>query len=253
VAIALVAGVGESAAQFTNLPGAGIRLTNTSDKLGVGHYFNLTNPTSTLTVGGNISLYPLGATGRNIMAHTDLSTLTISVDQGSTTGPTLELYGRNHPRHGEMTFVSWGVNSGKNSFNFAQYDNVNGWWNTMMVMTDDGRLILGNGTPNTTVRYGLYVPDGILTERVKIALKNTADWSDYVFAPTYQLMSLRQLREYIAINKHLPDVPSADDVVLQGIDMAKMDATLLRKIEELTLYILELQERISLLEKKAQK
>jgi len=53
---------------------------------------------------------------------------------------------------------------------------------------------------------------------------------------------------YIKSHKHLPGVPSADEVVEQGIDMAKMDATLLQKIEELTLHMIEMNKRINYLE-----
>jgi hypothetical protein len=86
------------------------------------------------------------------------------------------------------------------------------------------------------------VEDGILTEKVKVALKSTADWSDYVFAPTYKLRSLSEVAEFVQANKHLPGVPSASDVVEHGIDVAKMDAKLLEKIEELTLYSIELEK-----------
>jgi len=54
---------------------------------------------------------------------------------------------------------------------------------------------------------------------------------------------------YIKSHKHLPGVPSADEVVEQGIDMAKMDATLLQKIEELTLHMIEMNKRVEALEK----
>jgi hypothetical protein len=238
----------DAKAQFTTLPGVGLRLTNINDKFGIGAYSNLSNPVSTLTVGGNISLYPVGTTSRNILAHTANSVFTLAADQGSTNGPTIELYGRNHARHGEITFVSYGSNAGNKSFNFLQYDNIAATWKTLMVLTDDGRLILGGNTPNTTAKYGLYVADGILAEQVKVALKNSADWSDFVFAPNYKLMPLPQLSTYIRKNKHLPDVPSAEKVVQQGIDVAKMDALLLQKIEELTLYIIELEARLKALE-----
>jgi hypothetical protein len=96
--------------------------------------------------------------------------------------------------------------------------------------------------------YKLYVADGILAERVKVALKTTTDWSDYVFSKEYNLMSLYQLKKYIDKNKHLPDVPSAEELVNDGgIDLGRMQATLLKKIEEQTLYIIKLNEEIELL------
>src|SRR5690606_910854 len=93
--------------------------------------------------------------------------------------------------------------------------------------------------------YRLFVEDGILTEKVKVAVKNTSDWADYVFADEYKLMPLEQVEKFVKENNHLPNVPSAVEVVESGIDVAKMDAKLLEKIEELTLYIIQQQKEIN--------
>lgn len=93
--------------------------------------------------------------------------------------------------------------------------------------------------------YGLYVAQGILAEKVKIAVHTDyVNWSDYVFADNYQLPSLNEVDNFIRANKHLPDVPSATDVKNDGIDVAQMDATLLKKIEELTLYMIQQQKQL---------
>lgn len=101
-----------------------------------------------------------------------------------------------------------------------------------------------NSVNNFPSGYRLYVEDGILTEKLKVGLKTTSDWSDYVFASDYKLLSLSEVERFIKANKHLPDVPSAEEVVRTGIDVAKMDAKLLQKIEELTLYVIEQQKQI---------
>jgi hypothetical protein len=108
------------------------------------------------------------------------------------------------------------------------------------VLIGDPNLAGFKGTPGT---YQLYVQGGILTEKVKAAVATTNDWSDYVFAKDYQLKSLKEVELFVKSNKHLPNVPSAAEVVKEGIDMAKMDATLLEKIEELTLYLIELDKK----------
>jgi len=95
--------------------------------------------------------------------------------------------------------------------------------------------------------YKLFVEKGILTEKVRVAVKDSADWADYVFANDYELMPIEQLEDYITENNHLPNVPSAEEVVNNGVDMAKMDATLLEKIEELTLYVIQQQKEIEAL------
>lgn len=68
-------------------------------------------------------------------------------------------------------------------------------------------------------------------------------WSDFVFEKDYTLKSLEEVAIFIEKNKHLPDVPSEAEVLEKGIDLAKMDAILLQKIEELTLYMIDLRKR----------
>jgi hypothetical protein len=120
------------------------------------------------------------------------------------------------------------------------------------------KVSMGISLSNLPGNYRLYVKDGILTESVKVALSNTSDWADYVFEEDYKLMPLSEVRSYIQTNKHLPNVPSSEEMVESGLDLAKMDAKLLEKVEELTLYLLELKEendalkeRVEALEKEA--
>lgn len=88
--------------------------------------------------------------------------------------------------------------------------------------------------------FMLIVKQGIRTERVRVDLSSVNDWSDYVFNNDYNLMPIEQLENYILENKHLPNIPSAAEVLKDGIDLGQMDAKLLEKIEELTLYNIEL-------------
>ncbi len=69
-------------------------------------------------------------------------------------------------------------------------------------------------------------------------------WPDFVFANDYKLNSLTQLEEYITKNNHLPDVPSSKEIEENGINLGEMDAILLQKIEEMTLYIISQQKQI---------
>lgn len=73
-------------------------------------------------------------------------------------------------------------------------------------------------------------------------------WSDFVFDDDYKLRKLTEVEEYINKHKHLPDVPSEKEVIEKGIDVAKMNALLLQKIEELTLYLLQQNKKIKELE-----
>ena len=100
------------------------------------------------------------------------------------------------------------------------------------------------GTVNVIPGYKLFVEEGILAEKVKVALENSSDWSDYVFKEDYSLRSLDEVDQYIQTHQHLPEVPSAQELVNSGIDVVQMDATLLKKIEELTLYVIALKKEL---------
>lgn len=75
---------------------------------------------------------------------------------------------------------------------------------------------------------------------------------DYVFAPDYKLMPLAELKIYIEQNKHLPNIPSAAEYAENGVDIGEMNRLLLEKTEEQTLYILQLEERMKVLEAQMQ-
>lgn len=75
------------------------------------------------------------------------------------------------------------------------------------------------------------------------------DWADYVFEKDYQLMKLQDVENYYTSNKHLPGVPSAQEISETGIDVAHTDAMLMKKIEELTIYLVEQNKRLDNLEK----
>jgi hypothetical protein len=96
--------------------------------------------------------------------------------------------------------------------------------------------------------YNLLVKGGILTEKVKVALAATGtDWADYVFEDTYTLMSLEEVEAFTKANKHLPNVPSADEMINSGLDVAQTSKMFMEKIEELTLYVIELNKEVQLL------
>jgi hypothetical protein len=110
-------------------------------------------------------------------------------------------------------------------------------------ITDGGKLRIGSVSTDSW-DYRLFVEAGILTEKLKVAVRTSGAWADYVFDKKYKLMPLSDVEKFITKNKHLPNVPSADEVVKDGIDMATMDAKLLEKIEELTLYVIKLNKEV---------
>ncbi len=119
---------------------------------------------------------------------------------------------------------------------------------SILVFQNDAKVRMGDVT--TPGDYKLYVEKGILTEKVRVAVKGTTSWADHVFAPEYKLMPLKELQTYISKNKHLPEIPSAQEVIKDGVDLGTMDAKLLQKIEELTLYVIQQQKEIEELKQK---
>lgn len=109
---------------------------------------------------------------------------------------------------------------------------------------------LGIGTTNPVpANYKLAVAGNIIA--TGLDLKVPSRWPDYVFEPNYKLVSLDELNAYLHHHKHLPDMPSDTDMkAAKNYNVSEMDAKLLEKIEELTLYIIQLEERIKKLEKK---
>ena len=103
----------------------------------------------------------------------------------------------------------------------------------------------GAATPmNIPAGYRLVVQDGILTEKIKVAIRNQTDWADYVFEPTYSLMPLSEVEKFIKKNRHLPNVPSAGAMVEKGIEVGHTSKIFMEKIEELTLYMIEMKKEI---------
>lgn len=101
--------------------------------------------------------------------------------------------------------------------------------------------------------YRLFVKDGIRTEKIKVDIAANNGWADYVFEPDYKLMPLTEVEAFIKQNGHLPEVPTTAEAIANGIELKEMNILLLKKVEELTLYSIELQKRIEALESKTTK
>ncbi|MFY8097483.1 MAG: hypothetical protein ACOVMH_06685 [Flavobacterium sp.] len=77
----------------------------------------------------------------------------------------------------------------------------------------------------------------------------TPIFPDYVFDKEYKLMSLYDLEKYIDANNHLPNIPSADEIITNGLELGNMQVKQMEKIEELTLYIIQLKKEMDLMKK----
>lgn len=107
---------------------------------------------------------------------------------------------------------------------------------------------VGKLTERVPSDYALAVAGKVLAEEVRVRL--IKDWADYALDPAYRLKSLHEVEEHIRVHRRLPDIPSASDVATNGVDLGEMQAKLLLKIEELTLYMIEQQKTIAALQRR---
>lgn len=109
----------------------------------------------------------------------------------------------------------------------------------ILLLKTNGKVVIGDTSQISTPEdYQLYVQNGILTERVKVALKESADWSDDSFDKT---PTLEAVNSSIEENSHLINIPSAEEVSTIGYELQVMDAKLLEQIEWLWQYMIEME------------
>lgn len=102
---------------------------------------------------------------------------------------------------------------------------------------------------NNPKGYRFAVNGTIGAKDVYIEIDETP-WPDYVFEHEHRLMPLTELEAFVKQNKHLPDIPSANDIKENGLSLAEINALLVKKVEELTLYVIELNKKIEKYENK---
>jgi len=98
-------------------------------------------------------------------------------------------------------------------------------------------IVVANVTTSTNAK------DGEITSEAASKETTRKSWPDYVFDNNYQMMSLPETEQFIKANKHLPDVPSRAEVSTDGVNLGEMQHILLKKVEELTLHLIELEKQ----------
>jgi hypothetical protein len=232
--------VGRSAFEFWKTNGftwtSQMIITNKGD-VGIGDQ----NPIAKLTVDGDINFTPSATDHRSIKGRTG-TILELFSKNSWDDGATLYLHSDNSPHEkGGIVAISSGAANDDVSFLVQNWTPGTATMNGVLKATKNGKVAIGNVSYSSN-DYKLFVEKGILTEKIKVAVAGSGNWADYVFAKDYELMPLSEVEEYITENKHLPSIPSADEVVKNGLDLGQMDAKLLQKIEELTLYMIELKK-----------
>ena len=148
---------------------------------------------------------------------------------------------------GEADFIanrSTGTNGG---FAFYDYNNSNVQTELMRVRST-GQVLIGVSNFATSPQYSngvnmLAVAGGIETDAITVKLQG-APWPDYVFKPKYTLQPLSEVKAYIDQNHHLPEMPSEADIYKNGQNLGEMNKLLVKKVEELTLYMMEINKKL---------
>jgi hypothetical protein len=196
---------------------------------------------------------------RNIMNSLTVNSISVGTDIDNTgIGSMLYLRGTannsdhvwlaKYVRGNDQTDLRVNIGDYKNGDRFVvgtqQPDNV---WEEFFVASslDKGRVGIGVSYPTCA----LDVNGTIRSKEVKI---EATGWADFVFDKNYKLPTLESVEQHIAEKQHLPDMPSEKEVLEEGINVVEMQAKLLQKIEELTLYVIEQDKKIKRLEEENQ-
>ncbi|MCL8536504.1 MULTISPECIES: hypothetical protein [Chryseobacterium] len=115
---------------------------------------------------------------------------------------------------------------------------------SLLVLFNTGKVTMGTELYDNDPNFTLYVGKGIKAQQVKVENPAANGWADYVFKKDYKLRSLEEVERHISEKGHLPNIPSAKEVEKDGINLGEMDAKLLEKIEELTLYSIEQNKQL---------
>lgn len=118
----------------------------------------------------------------------------------------------------------------------AKSDDVSGTGLNAMTISNNGNISIGDFDSQS---YKLGVNGTIRAKEIKV---ETANWPDYVFDPSYQLPDLETTEKFIKQHKHLPEIPAAREVESNGVNLGELNATLVKKIEELTLYMIDINK-----------
>ncbi len=127
---------------------------------------------------------------------------------------------------------------------YIQYDGGD----VLLCALENGGVGIGVGAGNIPSGYLLAVDGKVISEEVRVEMSGT--WPDYVFAPEYLLMPLDELEQSISTHRHLPNIPSADEVESGGQMLGDLQRRMIEKIEELTLYTIHQQKEIEVLKTK---
>jgi hypothetical protein len=205
-------------------------LPYTAGNVGIGTF----NSTDKLTLDGNMGFYTNGTRYGYIYPSPNEDHLTINAGYGSILQPAKDVVLQTY--------------TGTNPFLYSGNVGI-GVVNPEAKLHVSSTVLIGqNALP--AIGYALSVDGRIMSEELRV--EDSGSWPDYVFEEEYQLIDLEELENNIDELGHLPGIPSAEEIGNDGLLVGQMQKLQMEKIEELTLYIIQLHKRISELESQLQ-
>jgi len=226
--------IGTSYGVFSNQTGGAMGVYGGSDT-GIGGYFKSTSGYGLIVASGNVGIGTTTPSSATLQVNgTALINSYVYIYGSNKTGVIrnavndgiLQLSGGNTTSDGAN--IHLGGSAGDNSM-FVRIGS-----SEKFRITSEGNVGIGTSLSSNPNNYKLAVKGKIGCSEIKV--EDVSTWSDFVFGSGYRLRTLSEVENYIKANKHLPDVPSEEQVKTEGYDVTEMNALLLQKIEELTLY-----------------
>lgn len=187
-------------------------------------------------------LYP-PSSHNDYLTPKDYDLLYLQQSGNGEVGPSIFMKGFNNGNSfsGRITLLESGGANGDIAFLTSSSSGYN--QEEVMRITSKGNV--GIGTSTIPSGYKMAITGKLITEEVKI--EAFSNWPDYVFKKDFELPTLKEVESHIKDKGHLENIPSASDVKKEGFYLGEMDAKLLQKIEELTLYTIKQQKEIEIL------
>ncbi len=244
--------------QITGSPRT-LRFLNSSSDDREGFQFYSGNHSSSIMAVLNSGNVGIGTTSPNTLLEVAGNTPTIRISDAVNNLPQLEFL-RGTGAFGSDAYTDWRLYVTGGNFRFLRQDNAGNSGDAVTILTN-GNVGIGTTNPGS---YKLAVKGKIAAQEVVVTQNG---WSDFVFNENYRLQPLNKVAEYVKQNKHLEGIPTAAEVKKNGVSVGDMQAKLLEKVEELTLYTIamkkdceamqkengELRTRISELERNAKR
>ena len=186
---------------------------------------------------GRLHIYPDGSVVVGVNAEAPISKFTVHTPNNS--------YGITHYSAGGINLSTnvGGVSAGIGTFS---NHTMRIFANSVAVMNIDPLGNVGIGVQSPLAGYRLSVNGNIKAKELVI---ETTGWPDYVFADHYRPLSLMELEDFIQRHHHLPNIPAAGELENNGVPVGEMQKKMMEKIEELTLYVIQLKKEIDDLKK----